>query len=168
MNGRLGTSALALALLGALLASPLAAKDRKAPMLLEFNTMTGVTAGLVAPASLRDIVGGGLPWSIAGASGELRSDGKLELVISGLVFAAGPNAGANTLDAMRAVVSCVQADGSVANVATAPFPVTVGPLNQGGGDAAVEARLALPGPCLAPVVFVTNAAANRWFAVTGN
>jgi hypothetical protein len=41
---------------------------------------------------------------------------------------------------------------------------------EGGGNAHIEARLALPHPCIAPIVFVNNgtvAAPGRWFAITG-
>jgi hypothetical protein len=34
------------------------------------------------------------------------------------------------------------------------------------GDARIEARLVLPNPCIAPIVFVTSPTGS-WFAVTG-
>ncbi len=36
-----------------------------------------------------------------------------------------------------------------------------------GGDADVETKVALPSPCFAPIVFVTNPAGVGWFAVQG-
>jgi hypothetical protein len=41
-------------------------------------------------------------------------------------------------------------------------PVTATP----GGTARIEARLTLPEPCIAPIVFVTSAS-GAWFAVSG-
>jgi hypothetical protein len=42
---------------------------------------------------IRGINRGGLPWAIGSAHGELKQSGKLELKVTGLVFAAGPNVG---------------------------------------------------------------------------
>ncbi len=41
-----------------------------------------------------------------------------------------------------------------------------GPASAGGRNARIEATLALPTPCLAPIVLVTSVGGS-WFAVTG-
>jgi hypothetical protein len=61
------------------------------------------------------------------------------------------------------VVSCLTADGAIANVTTDAFPATTG---LGGGDARVDVRLDLPDPCIAPIILVTSPA-GPWFAATG-
>src|SRR5512141_2249656 len=99
-------------------ASPATAKE---PKLMEFDTMVGVPStltGTQAAASFRGVNAGGLPWTLTSAKGELKASGKLELEITGLVFAAGPNVGKNTVTSFRAIVSCIRSDGSVQNILT--------------------------------------------------
>jgi len=163
----------ALVLSGVLLGGPFSAaigKPPTIPKVLEFDTMVGLplafTNTQIPQIPIRGISGGGLPWTVGGASGELRVDGHLEIAVSGLVLAAGPNAGSNTVANLRAIVSCLKSDGSVENVTTDLFPATTGAASAGGGDAAIEADLTLPQPCLAPIIFVTNPA-GLWFATTG-
>ncbi|HHY55390.1 MAG TPA: hypothetical protein GYA08_08130 [Chloroflexi bacterium] len=145
------------------------------PRLLEFKTMAGVSRPYTGGANaIRGVSGGGLPWVLKSAKGELRADGTLEVKVKGLVF--DPNdpvvierglAGQNTVPEFRAIVSCQSVDGNgnatVVNLATAPFPATTG---LGAGDAEIETRLSLPSPCIAPIIFVTNPA-GAWFAATG-
>ena len=148
-------------------ASPATARESK---LLEFDTMVGVPVslkGTTASAAFRGINAGGLAWTLTSAQGELKASGKLEVEVQGLVFAEGPNTGKNTVTAFKAVVSCIGGDGLPNNVATDPFPATTGPASEGGGNAEIEATVALPQPCFAPIVFITSPGGN-WCAVTGN
>ena len=141
----------------------------KEPKILEFNTMVGVPAGLTGAQSqspLRGINGGGIPWVLSSASGELSVSGKLEVNVTGLVLAAGANAGSNPAATFRALVSCITSTGSVQNILTDPFPATTGPATSGGGNAKIEANVTLPQPCIAPIIFITNAGGS-WFAATG-
>ncbi len=138
----------------------------KGPKLLKFNTMVGVPAGLTGAQSqgpLRGINGGGIPWIIGEASGELRANGHLEITVQGLVLATtGSNPSAN----FRGLVSCVTSDGSFQNIPTDLFPATTGLASAGGGNATIVADLSLPSPCIAPIIFVTSATGS-WFAATG-
>jgi len=137
------------------------------PKILEFDTMVGLPSAFTgAQNPIRGINGGGLPWTLSSAKGELKGSGKLEIDIQGLVFAAGPNVGANTVPNFRAIVSCLKSDGTVANVVSGLFPATLGAAVNGGGDAKIETTLTLPQPCIAPLVFVTSPG-GAWFAVTG-
>jgi hypothetical protein len=141
----------------------------KEPKILEFDSMVGVPStltGAQAAATFRGVNAGGLPWTVGSAYGELKASGKLEIDVQGLVFSAGPNTGANTVTSFRALVSCVKNDGTVQNVSTGNFPATTGPASSGGGNAHIEAKLSLPQPCFAPIVFVTSPG-GAWFAVTG-
>ena len=142
----------------------------KGPKILKFDTMVGVPAGLTgaqSQGSLRGLNGGGIPWTLADASGELRANGHLEITVQGLVLAAGANAGSNPSANFRGVVSCVTDTGVIQNVPTDPFPATLGPASAGGGNATIEADLTLPQPCIAPIIFVTNGGGTAWFAATG-
>lgn len=147
-------------------ASPAGAKG---PKVLKFNSMVGVPSGLTGAQSaavLRGINGGGLPWVVGEASGELRANGHLEISVQGLVLAAGANTGSNPAATFRGLVSCVTSDGSVQNILTDPFPATTGPASAGGGNAEIVADLVIPQPCIAPIIFVTSANGS-WFAATG-
>lgn len=159
----------ALLLLSTFFAGSVSTATAKEPKILEFDTMVGVPAGLTgaqSQAPLRGINGGGIPWTIASASGELKASGKLEINVQGLVLAAGANAGSNPSATFRGLVSCVKSDGSFQNILTGPFPATTGPASAGGGNATIEADLTLPQPCIAPIIFVTSAGGS-WFAATG-
>jgi len=144
------------------------AASAKEPKILEFDTMVGVPQALTGTQNpIRGINGGGLPWAIGSAKGELTAGGHLEIKVKGLVFAAGPNTGSNTVASFRAIVSCLGGDGSVVNVTTDPFPATTGPASAGGGNAKIEANVSLPQPCIAPIIFVTSPG-GAWFAATGS
>ena len=138
----------------------------KEPKILEFDTMVGVPAGLTGAQSqgpLRGINGGGVPWIIGSAKGELSVSGHLEITVQGLVLA---TTGSNPAATFRGLVSCVRGDGTFENIRTDPFPATTGPAALGGGNAKIEANVSLPQPCIAPIVFVTSAGGS-WFAATG-
>ncbi len=138
--------------------------------ILQFNTMVGVPAtltGTQSQAPLRNINGGGLPWMLTSAKGSLGASGHLKVSVTGLVLAAGPNAGSNPIASFRALVSCVKSDGTFDNVLTGLFPATTGTAASGGGDAEIETDVVLPQPCIAPIVFVTSPT-GAWFAATGN
>ena len=138
----------------------------KGPKILKFDTMVGVPAGLTGDQSLaplRGIRGGGVPWIVGDASGELRTNGHLEITVQGLVLA---TTGSNPAGTFRGLVSCITSTGAVQNISTDPFLATTGPAALGGGNATIEADLVLPQPCIAPIVFVTSAGGS-WFAATG-
>ena len=72
--------------------------------------------------------------------------------------------GANPSPTFRGVVSSLSSNAAgeptTVNVATDPVPATM------TGNAEIEAKVTLPSPCFAPIVFVTSGGGN-WFAVTG-
>jgi hypothetical protein len=153
---------------GFLLSGRFAPANAKEPKILEFDTMVGLPQAFTGSQNpIRGINGGGLPWAISSAHGELKASGKLEVTVQGLVFAAGPNIGKNTIPNFRVVVSCLKSDGSVENLTTSLFPATIGAAVDGGGNAKIETTLALPQPCIAPLVFVTSPT-GAWFSATGN
>ena len=154
---------------GVLYSGRLSPAQADSPNLLSFGSMVGVPAGLTGAQSqipLRGINGGGLPWMLTSANGSLKSTGKLKVEVEGLVLAAGANAGSNPISSFRAIVSCVNGDGTFTNILTDAFPATTGPASSGGGNADIETTVSLPHPCIAPIIFVTSPAGS-WFAATG-
>lgn len=128
--------------------------------LFEFERLRGIpTANL----TVRDIPGGGAPWTIAKGEARLDDDGTLKVEVEGLVLAAGPRAGTNPIGEFIATLSCLNADGTINNISTQPVPAT------STGDATIEEVLALPATCLGPIVFVRGVVAPtpRWFAISG-
>ncbi len=139
---------------------------------LEWHTMVGVGGPFLGAANpIRGINGGGRPWVLDEAHGKLRADGRLHVVVKGLIIPAseGPQFGINPVAFFRAAVSCLTVDeaGNVVthNVFTDPASTKMlgDPRN---GDALIEETLVLPSPCVAPIVFVTSPTGS-WFAVTG-
>lgn len=142
--------------------------------IFEAERMVGVPRPYTGAASaIRGVPGGGLPWVIEEGEAKIYEDGTVDVKVERLVF--DPNdqavidrglANQNTVASFKAIVSC-QSIGpgptaTVVNVETALFPATVG---LGGGDAHIVQQLALPSPCIAPIVFVTSPAGS-WFAAT--
>ncbi|HEX5451912.1 MAG TPA: hypothetical protein VFW86_05935 [Candidatus Limnocylindrales bacterium] len=103
---------------------------------------------------------GGLPWRIDRGSVQLSADGRLHVVVQGLVLDAGPAAGTNPIPSGQAILTC--AGMPAASSSVVPFSTS--------GDATVNERVDLPASCLAPAVFFAGVPAPgvaRWFAVTG-
>lgn len=144
-----------------------AAVTAKSPKILEFDIMVGVPDALGGSGVIRGINGAGAAWTVASATGELSEAGHLEVKVTGLVLAEGSNIGSNPSPTFRGLVSCVDDTGVTVNVLTDPFPATTGPATSGGGNSKIEATVALPNPCIAPIVFVMNGGGTSWFASTG-
>ena len=139
--------------------------------ILKFSVMTPVTGPYTGASNpIRTVPGGGLPWIITSGTGSLKSDGRVLIHVRGLVLAdeapVPPNLqGINPIPDFTAIVSCqtIGADGTatITNVSTGQFPAST------AGNADINARVKLPRPCIAPIVFVGNPAFG-WFAVTGS
>jgi hypothetical protein len=135
---------------------------------IKSDSMIGIPATMtLAPGNIRGINGAGLPWTIGDSEVSLKANGKIDVAFHDLVFAAGPNTGRNTIPSMAVVVSCLDSANHVTNVMTPAFPVSTFNGADPGGDGAIETSVSLPSPCLAPVVFITNASGAAWFAVDG-
>jgi hypothetical protein len=134
------------------------------------NVLIGVSAPYTGETNaIRGIPGGGAPWVIGDAEARLRADGDVEVEVEGLVVdPAFPNpavAGINPAPTWKITVSCLSTKAGAAvttNVSTAP--VNVGR----DGNAEIEAKVDLPRPCFAPIIFVANGdAKGAWFAASG-
>ncbi|HEY5728917.1 MAG TPA: hypothetical protein VIS72_02630 [Anaerolineales bacterium] len=140
--------------------------------LLEFNSMIGVPRPYTgATNAIRGVAGGGLPWVIAFGKGKVSPEGNVDVLVKGLVFDPNDQAvidrgigGTNTVPNFRVIVSCLSKDANgiptTANVSTGLFPADV------EGNAHIKDTVALPSPCIAPIVFVTSPG-GAWFASTG-
>jgi hypothetical protein len=106
------------------------------------------------------VAAAGAPWVLKEGSVRIRSDGELELEVEGLVLTATGNAGGVTT--ISASLFCGADSNTTAAATTAAVPLSQ------AGDAEIEAKVALPATCLAPIVFVhPNGAAARYIAVSG-
>ncbi len=162
-----------LVVLGALLTARLGVSARNSDnsSIMEFTTMAPVTPPYTGTSNpIRGIPGGGLPWTISSAHGELKADGQLEIKVDGLVLADDPSVPAaiqltNPLPSFRATVSCLSIDANklptTVNVSTDAFQASP------SGDSSIETTVSLPAPCIAPIVFVTTPS-GAWLAATGH
>jgi hypothetical protein len=138
---------------------------------LEARVLAAVVPPYTGAANpIRGVPGAGAPWVIGDSEADLRSDGRLEIEVNGLVLAPSVPVvgGTNPIPNFDAVVSCqtiVNGAAAVSNVRTETFPANT------AGDAQFEGSVDLPTPCFAPIVFVAIPGANggpdRWLAVTG-
>jgi hypothetical protein len=114
-------------------------------------TMTGLNP---PGTQVAGITGAGAPWVIENGKAQLFEDGRIHVVVEGLVIPG--RVPPNPVPMGKAVVSC---NGAFADdTALVPFSPE--------GDAVVDDVVTLPSPCRAPAVFFTNAGGS-WFAVTG-
>ena len=126
--------------------------------LVQFDSMTPVTGSAVGTVNDRGITGGGLPWVITSGRGEVDRQGRIEVVVTGLVIPVPPFNGTNPASQMAATVSCLTPHGIV-NVSTLPqtFPADA------AGNVTIEGSVTLPHPCKDPILFVTSSG-GAWFA----
>jgi hypothetical protein len=129
--------------------------------------------GSVPGVAIRDVASGGRPWVIGSGEAKLEADGTFKLEVEGLVFPPGTVINGVDVSGTRgpithfaATLSCIQADGTTANVTTTGFPATT------TGDGHVKTKIDVPPVCYAPVVLVrsfnpTTGVPGNWFAVTG-
>lgn len=111
------------------------------------------------------VPGGNAQWAISEGWGELKTDGKIEIHVRGLILPEPPFNGVNVVPQFRGLVVCRSADAAgnaiVVQTFTGPFPAST------SGDSDIEDFISLPTPCFAPTVFVMHPTAVRWFATTG-
>jgi hypothetical protein len=147
----------------ALIAQASAVGSSGGETVLKFDTMVGVDGPFRgATNAIRGVPGAGAPWRVDSVDGKLKAGGRLDIDVEGLVLV---NTGLNPSPSFRGLVSCLTNDAttvSTVNLVTDPFPATP------TGDAEIRANVALPSPCVAPIIFVMNAGGTSWFAVTGS
>ncbi|HEV8200699.1 MAG TPA: hypothetical protein VGS03_11820 [Candidatus Polarisedimenticolia bacterium] len=142
------------------------------PNILTFDSMYGVDGPFLGEANaIRGVVGDEAPWTIDHfIRGRLSKGGRLQIVVRGLVFGDDPELvppeliGKNDEETFRGLVSCLTEEGETVvtrNVTTDGFPADV------NGNSFIDAKIDLPNPCVAPIVFVMAGSEDKWFAVTG-
>lgn len=116
-------------------------------------TMTGLP---IVNVTVHGVQGAGAVWVIENGKAQLFADGRLHVVVEGLVIPG--RVPPNPADFGRAVVTC----GDAIAAMTDPVPFS------DDGDAIVDTVVTLPSPCQGPAVFFTSTGTPpRWFAVTG-
>jgi hypothetical protein len=141
------------------------------PNIVAFDAMYGVDGPFLGEANaIRGVVGDEAPWTIAHfIKGRLTKGGRLQIVVRGLVFKDDPLVppelvGKNDEESFRGLVSCLTEEGDTVgrkNVVSEGFPA------DSRGNSFIDAKLDLPNPCVAPIVFVMAGSEDKWFAVTG-
>lgn len=141
------------------------------PNILTFDTMYGVEGPFLGEANaIRGVVGDEAPWEVERfIKGRLAKNGRLQILVRGLVFADDPSVppelvGKNDEETFRGLVSCLTEEGETIvtrNVETDGFPADE------EGNSYIDAKIDLPNPCVAPIVFVMAGSEEKWFAVTG-
>jgi len=135
--------------------------------LFEFNRLAAVVPPFTGAANpIRGIGGAGAPWKIAAGNAEMKTTGKIEVSVSGLVLVSN---GTNPIANFAIILSCQSKDAAgaptVVNLVAGTTPATT------TGDAVFEGTVTPPSPCIAPIVFVaipaTATAPARWLAVSG-
>ena len=127
--------------------------------LLDFHSMFGVHGAAVGAVNHRGITGGGLPWKIASARGEVEPNGAVRVQVKGLVIPVAPFNNTNPVPMFGATVSCITAHGVVVNVSTGLFPASP------AGESMITDKVMLPSVCNKPILFVTSPG-GAWFART--
>jgi hypothetical protein len=141
-------------------------------MVVKFDKMTPANGPYASAANpVRGIPRGGLPWVLTAGTGSLSRDGHLFVQVRGLVLASQDAVpaglqGTNPFPAFRAIVSCQTVGAgdtaTIANISTGDFRADA------SGDVQIDARVILPQPCIAPIVFITGpSGVGTWLAVSG-
>jgi len=106
------------------------------------------------------------PWMVERGSALLNDDGKLRVILRDLIVSSLGNPGPVT--SVSASLVCGGAGGAVVAMTD---PVSL----SGDGNADIDAKIGVPGPCLAPIVLVRAAGLNGnllpqpgpWIAASG-
>ena len=110
--------------------------------------------------SFHGIAPGGVPWVLAGSSVRLKADGELDVRVEGLVLPSLGTAGPVTSVSASLLCGADAVAGPAATTGTVPLSAA--------GDARIEATVALPASCLAPIVVVhPNGGTTRYIAISG-
>lgn len=134
--------------------------------LFRFNAMVGNTL-TGADGAIRGVNAGGAPWVVAEGAAKLKSDGKFQVEVEGLLLAAGPAKGTvGPVTGVRASLTC---DGANVVATTGVVPLSA------EGDASIKESITLPASCVAPIVLVRvgSTASNPgplmgpWIAASG-
>lgn len=120
---------------------------------------------------VRTVNSGGVPWVVAaGSETRLTGDGRLRADIRGLLITGTGGALDGTTGPVTQVVAALTCTNAASGDAGAPSIVATAtaPLSA-AGNARIDENVAVPSPCIAPVVLIrANAAAGPWIAASGS
>ena len=120
--------------------------------------------------TVRSVASGGVPWVVAPDS-EVRitEGGRLRADVSGLLITGTGGAADGTTGSVTQVAASLTCTNAASGDAGAPSVVTTAPVPLSpAGNARIDERLALPDPCIAPVVLIrANSATGPWIAASG-
>lgn len=124
---------------------------------------SGLVGSMPDGPTLSGALPGSAPWvADADSSIRVRRDGRVDIRIRGLVIPTAPQNGTNPVPQVSASVVC---NGTAVTSST---PTTLAVRFDAAGDARILDRVALPSPCLAPVVLVhPNRVLLRYIAASG-
>jgi hypothetical protein len=122
---------------------------------------TSLAPSVPADPRLFGVAAGGLPWVLQFGRADLRRDGRLDVVIRGLVIPIAPVTGTPGLvTGVSAGLYCDDSSTAAATSATVPL--------SRDGDARIRATLPLPSKCLAPALLIhPNGASSLYIAASG-
>ena len=168
MRRRILSLAIPAVVAAALVPAVASSDDGGGKSVTKFDTMTPVVEPFTSPDhAIRGVVGGGLPWQLDRAKGDLRADGTLRIDVRGLVLARRAPVpanlqGTNPIPQFRGAVNCLTPDAPANGVTVSTDPVAA----SADGDARIRGHVDLPPDCIAPIVFVTSPT-GAWFAASG-
>ena len=118
--------------------------------------------------AIGDVKSCGKIWKLASGEAELKSDGRLEVEVKGLVLndtSVGEfNGTPDGVDAVAAAVICSGPAGAAVAAQTAAVPLSK------SGNAKIKATVSLPSGCIAPVIVLRERYEGKiggWLAATG-
>ena len=114
--------------------------------------------------SIRRVPPGAVEWALQRGSTQVNAAGQLSLEVRGLLITGtGTNLDGTTgpVTSVVASLTCKGRPPTIVNTSAVPLSPK--------GDAKVHERIALPAPCLAPIVLVrANIGVDPWIAATGH
>jgi len=106
-----------------------------------------IAGSLTTDKPIFGVAPGGAPWVIDRGNARVRTDGRLEVRVEGLVIPSPVGTGSNPVPRITASLACN--GGVVATTRSVPF--------SRAGDARIRADVKIPKRCIAPVVMLNPA-----------
>ena len=116
-----------------------------------------IAGSLTTDKPIFGVAPGGAPWVIDRGNARVRTDGRLEVRVEGLVIPPPVGTGVNPLPRLTASLACNGA--VVATTRSVPFSPS--------GDARIRANVKIPKRCIAPVVMLNPAPATAPNGIPG-
>jgi hypothetical protein len=133
-------------------------REAEAPAMVAFGSR--LVPAIPSDPTIAGVKPGALPWQLKSGHVLIKPDGRLSLVVHGLVLTTA-GGGTGPVKTVAASVFC-------GGAATTPTAVSTAVPLSASGDATITVMLHLPATCLAPQVFVNpNGATASYIAASG-